>query len=64
MLAPLNTVILKTNLEMTQQRAVEAARAFSTDTLALYNQCDEIEATLHEYMQIEFGEYIYSIAEH
>ena len=55
-LAPLNTVILKTNLETTQHRAVEAARALSTDTLALYNQCDKIEATLHEYMQIEFGE--------
>ena len=55
-LAPLNTVILKTNLEMAQQRAVEAARAHRTDTLVLYNQCDEIIATLHEYMQIEFGE--------
>ena len=55
-LAPLNTVILMTNLETTQHQAVEAARALSTDTLALYNQCDEIEATLHEYMQIEFGE--------
>ena len=38
-LSPLNTVILKTRLEMTQQRAIEAARVLGADTLDLYNQC-------------------------
>ena len=55
-LSPLNTVILKTRLEMTQQRAIEAARVLGADTLDLYNQCDVIEAKLQEYLQMEIGE--------
>ena len=55
-LSPLNTVILKTHLEMTQQRAIDAARGLAPDTLDLYNQCDLIEAKLKEYLQIEIGE--------
>ena len=47
-LAPLNTVILKINLEMTQQRVVQAARVLSPDKLDLYHQCNVIEATLHK----------------
>ena len=54
-LSPLNTVILKTRLEMTQQRAIEAARVLGADTLDLYNQCNVIEAKLQEYLQIDIG---------
>ena len=55
-LSPLNTVILKTRLEMTQQRAIEAARVLGADTLDLYNQCEVIEEKIQEYLQIEIGE--------
>merc|ERR1711884_568158 len=54
-LSPLNTVILKTRLEMTQQRAIEAARVLGADTLDLYNQCDVIEAKLQQFLQMEIG---------
>ena len=55
-LSPLNTVILKTRLEMTQQQAIEAARVLGADTMDLYNQCDVIEAKVQEYLLIEIGE--------
>ena len=55
LLSPLNTVVLKTNLEMTQQTAIEAARDLSDNTLDLFQECEVIEATLQEYYQIELG---------
>ena len=55
LLSPLNTVVLKTNLEMTQQAAIEAARDKSDKTLDLFQECEVIEATLQEYLQIELG---------
>ena len=55
-LSPLNTVILKTRLEMTQERAIEAARVLGADTLDLYNQCNVLEAKVQEYLQIEIGD--------
>ena len=56
LLSPLNTVVLKTSLEMTQQAAIEAARDQSDKTLDLFQECDVIEATLQEYLQIELGQ--------
>ena len=56
LLSPLNTVVLKTNLEMTQQRAIEAARDLSDNTLELFEDCDVIEEKLQEYLQIELGQ--------
>ena len=43
-------------VSMTQQRAIEAARDLSDNTLELFEDCDVIEAKLQEYLQIELGQ--------
>ena len=55
LLSPLNTVVLKTNLEITEQRAIEAARDQSDSTCNLLQDCEVIEEKLLEYLQIELG---------
>ena len=55
LLSPLNTVVLKTNLEITQQRAIEAARDLSDKTLDLFQDCEDMETKLQEYLQIKLG---------
>ena len=56
LLSPFNIVVLKTNLEMTEQTAIEAARDLSGNTLDLFQECDLIEAKIQEYLQIEQGQ--------
>ena len=55
LLFPLNTVLLQTNLEMAEHRAIEAARDKSDDTFELYMECQEFESCLYEYLQIQLG---------
>ena len=55
LLSPLNTVVLKTNLEKTEQRAIEAARDQSDITLDLFQECHVIASNLHKYHQVELG---------
>ena len=51
----LNTVLLRTNLEMAQHQATEAARDKSENTLELFSECHEIESCLNDYLQIHLG---------
>ena len=55
LLSPLNTVVLKTNLDISRQDAIEAARRMSPDTVDLFNECDLIEYTLQKYLQLKLG---------
>ena len=55
LLSPLNTVVLKTNLDITKQDAIEAARRMSPDTVDIFDQCDLIEDTIQQYLQLELG---------
>ena len=55
LLSPLNTVVLKTNLDITKQDAIEAARRMSPDTVDIFDQCDLFEDTLQKYLQLELG---------
>ena len=55
LLSPLNTVVLKTNLDITKQDAIEAARRMSPDTVDLFHECDLIKDGLQKYLQLELG---------
>ena len=55
LLSPLNTVVLKINLDISRQDAIEAARRMSPDTVDLFNECDLIEYTLQKYLQLKLG---------
>ena len=57
LLSPLNTVVLKTNLDITKQDAIEAARHMSPDTVDLFNKCDLIEDSIQKYLTLELGRY-------
>ena len=54
-LSPLNTVVLKTRYEMTKQEAIKAARDQGDNTIALYEECDKIQAHILEHVQNEIG---------
>ena len=55
LLSPFNTVVLKTNLEITQQQVIEAARDQEEYMLDLFKEQEEIEKHLQEYLQTELG---------
>ena len=57
LLSPFNTVVLKTNLEITQQQVIEAARDQEEYMLDLFKEQEKNEKHLQEYLQTELGWY-------
>ena len=55
LLSPLNMVVLKTRLHIKEEEALHSAIGLGDDTLALYEECDRIEANILLYLQHEIG---------
>ena len=55
LLSPLNMVVLKTRLHIKKEEALHSAIGLGDDTLALYEECDIIEAYILKYLQHEIG---------
>ena len=55
LLSPLNMVVLKTRLNIKEEEALQSAIGLGDDTLALYEECDIIEANILKYLQHEIG---------
>ena len=54
-ISPLNTVVLKIQLDMKRQEAINSARVQSEKTLDLYKECNIIEDKILAYLQHKIG---------
>ena len=55
LLSPLNTVVLKTRLHIKEEKALQSAIEMGDNLMELLRECEELEAKILEYMQIEIG---------